>query len=178
MAYYEYQLSADLKGYYLWFEYDRELVEAIKQVPSSARRWDAEEKVWFVDTGWFTDAMRFLDHAINCDQGTTGHRGRERSTKQQTQGGPTTHGSRQRHRSGAAWNEAKKDPFAAGGRSQKPKSCFEKLHLQEDVPIPVLTAAFRALIKLHHPDVGGDPKRMVEVNVAYEEALKIKKREE
>jgi curved DNA-binding protein CbpA len=35
----------------------------------------------------------------------------------------------------------------------------------------VIRAAYKALAMLYHPDLGGDPERMVELNQAYETLL-------
>lgn len=44
-----------------------------------------------------------------------------------------------------------------------------KLYLLPTAPLEVVRAAHRALASLHHPDVGGDPERMIEINAAYDE---------
>lgn len=38
-----------------------------------------------------------------------------------------------------------------------------------NAPPEVIRAAHRALASLHHPDVGGDPVRMAEINDAYDQ---------
>lgn len=46
---------------------------------------------------------------------------------------------------------------------------YAKLYLLPTAPLEVVRAAHRALASLHHPDVGGDPERMIEINAAYDE---------
>jgi len=167
MAYYEYAVTHDGKGCHIWFEYDPDLVQAIKQVPSNFRKWDGGDKVWYVDIDWFKDACRFLDSAVNNDLGTKGHHGRERTQKDQQQ---------KRRDPSQEWDDWKRNPFK--GTGAKTKTCWEQLHLTEDAPLDLVKAAYRILSKIHHPDVGGDHKRMVEVNLAYKQAITIKQQEQ
>lgn len=41
------------------------------------------------------------------------------------------------------------------------------LHVTDDAPLEVVAAAYRALVKIHHPDVGGDRERFEEIDKAY-----------
>jgi len=44
------------------------------------------------------------------------------------------------------------------------------LHVQPDAPLEVVEAAYRALSKIYHPDLGGDAEKMRELNEAVKEA--------
>jgi len=46
-----------------------------------------------------------------------------------------------------------------------------KLFLLEGAPIELVQAAYRIMAKKHHPDIGGDPLKMVEINAAYKELM-------
>lgn len=48
---------------------------------------------------------------------------------------------------------------------------FAVLGLLPSAPMEVCEAAYKALCKVHHPDTGGDPEKMKNINVAW---LKIK----
>ena len=75
----------------------------------------------------------------------------------------------QRHRCGAK-NEARewKRTTAWGVVPPlKQKSPHAQLFVTSDAPIEVIRAAYKALAMLYHPDYGGDPERMVELNRAY-----------
>lgn len=48
-----------------------------------------------------------------------------------------------------------------------PPSDYEVLFVTRNAPKEVIDAAYKALSKLYHPDRGGDPQRMVQLNVAY-----------
>jgi hypothetical protein len=43
------------------------------------------------------------------------------------------------------------------------------LYLLPNAPEPVIRAAYKALAKMNHPDIGGDPERMKLINWAYEQ---------
>ena len=46
---------------------------------------------------------------------------------------------------------------------------FATLHLLPSAPAAVVSAAYKALARLHHPDRGGDHNAMLRINRAYEE---------
>ena len=46
-----------------------------------------------------------------------------------------------------------------------------KLFLVQGAPIELIQAAYRVLAKKHHPDMGGDPEKMKQVNAAYKELM-------
>jgi hypothetical protein len=113
-----------------------------------------------VEGYWFVDACRFLDHVINRETGQTGKWGRERKLSGRTKE--------------AEYNEWKKNLF--GGRQARVNpvttdpvdKAFAELHLLRGAPLKVVEAAYRALAGIHHPDVGGDTRRMQDINLAYE----------
>lgn len=47
------------------------------------------------------------------------------------------------------------------------KDYFKILGVAPGAPPEVIKAAYRALMKIHHPDVGGDPRRAKEIEEAY-----------
>ncbi len=49
-----------------------------------------------------------------------------------------------------------------------PSSPYAALGLLNNAPIEVVEAAYRALAKKYHPDLGGDETRMKRINLAYE----------
>lgn len=49
-----------------------------------------------------------------------------------------------------------------------PGSPHATLYVTTNAPIEVIRAAHRALAAIHHPDVGGDHRRMSDINTAYE----------
>lgn len=60
----------------------------------------------------------------------------------------------------------------SGSVPEPVRAAFATLHLLPSAPVPVIRAAYRALVRSAHPDVqGGDGQRMREINLAYEQAL-------
>lgn len=59
-------------------------------------------------------------------------------------------------------------PPPAGWVPEKP--WWEILGVESDWPLPAIEAIYKTKAKLEHPDRGGDPKRMNELNRAVEEA--------
>lgn len=51
---------------------------------------------------------------------------------------------------------------------------FSVLFVTEDAPIEVVKAAYKALVQVHHPDVGGSTAAMTELNQAYEKILNMR----
>ncbi|MDO8616080.1 MAG: J domain-containing protein [Dehalococcoidia bacterium] len=47
-------------------------------------------------------------------------------------------------------------------------TAWDTLHLQPTAPPELVTAAYRTLAKLHHPDRGGSTERMRDLNLAFE----------
>jgi hypothetical protein len=62
--------------------------------------------------------------------------------------------------------------FAAlPARSEPAKAWHEVLGVVPHAPTATIRAAYRELARKHHPDVGGDPARMGELNAAYRAAM-------
>lgn len=51
---------------------------------------------------------------------------------------------------------------------------FARLYVTDDAPLDVVHAAYRALAKMHHPDVGGSTAKFQEVDLAYRQILKLR----
>jgi hypothetical protein len=47
------------------------------------------------------------------------------------------------------------------------RNYYRLLHIQADAPVEVIKASYRALMKLHHPDHGGEHANAVLINEAY-----------
>jgi len=167
MAIYEYAQTADGQGYNIWFHYDPDLVQAIKQIPHTARRWESEEKVWYVDRNWFNDACRYLDHIIRRNTGRTSDFGRERKPEERQE----QRQERKSSNSDKTWNDWNRNMWGSSDSTSRPKTHFDTLHLLPDAPLPVIKAAYGALAKIHHPDCGGSEERMKQINLAYEKAV-------
>lgn len=57
--------------------------------------------------------------------------------------------------------------------SQAFPRCFAVLGLIPPVDVPTIKTRFRNLSLVHHPDKGGDARRFIEIQSAYEQALQM-----
>lgn len=67
------------------------------------------------------------------------------------------------------------EPISPFHRRMDAESAYAALYLTPDAPPEMVQAAWRALAKIHHPDVGGEAAAMARINDAYrflQEALK------
>lgn len=67
-----------------------------------------------------------------------------------------------------ARQHADQPPRSQGGVRKTPHAV---LYVTEDAPAAVVQAAYRALARIHHPDVGGDAEAMKTINAAYERIM-------
>lgn len=126
---------------YLTFKYNQDVVDDLKwNLPSYARRWNPEERAWMVTEDRYDDAIHILkDHDYIVHHRRQYDRGRQRK------------------------QEAPPPP----PRERPQSSAHRVLYVSADAPPEVIRAAYRALSKLHHPDIGGDEEKMKEVNEAW-----------
>ena len=61
-----------------------------------------------------------------------------------------------------------------GDRSGTPSGPYTVLHLASNAPLEVCEAAYKALVRKHHPDLGGDTATMQRLNQAIEQIRKEK----
>lgn len=66
------------------------------------------------------------------------------------------------------WRGREPDP-GPGPDLERVYDPYRVLHLLPTAPLSVVQAAYRAMAKLHHTDVGGTEARMQEINKAYED---------
>ena len=59
-------------------------------------------------------------------------------------------------------------------RADLPRGPYAVLHVANDAPLEVCEAAYKALTKKHHPDLGGDTATMQRLNTAIEQIRKEK----
>ncbi len=119
---------------------DPEVYEEIRRlVPADRLDYDPLRKVWRIRGVYWLSLKRALE-----DLG---------------------YGRVREHQSRAAYEQS--NPEAAGATlAVHSHEAFETLFLLPGAPDSVVEAAYRALAKIYHPDMGGDPKRMMELNEA------------
>lgn len=54
------------------------------------------------------------------------------------------------------------------------QTAYQVLHLQESAPLEVVKAAYKALAHIHHPDKGGETEMFTQINEAYEKICEEK----
>jgi len=122
-----------------------DLVDALKrEIPWRARRWDADLKCWTVDVGWAGVARSLAVLYAGAVVGAVTQEEAER-----------------RARAAASRAPAAVDADA------------DALGVAPSAPVEVIQAAYRALARLHHPDLVGEAStaRMQAINAAYERLM-------
>jgi len=74
---------------------------------------------------------------------------------------------------GMAGSGGPADLLAALGRVQE-ATPYRVLGLDPSAPDDVVRLVYRHLARQHHPDRGGDPARMAEINRAYQQIAKMR----
>jgi hypothetical protein len=128
------------------FAYNPAAVDAIKTLPRQSRHWDGDEKTWFVDREYLDDLIELFESlGMTC---ANVH--------------PPPHSRYQTPPPGSPFN-------SSGNGSAKH---WDTLWLKPGAPPEVVDAAYKALIRKHHPDAGGDATLATVINVAYHELRK------
>lgn len=183
-------LRAQEGGYWIRFPYDPDLIERIKRLPSHARRWNPDMSAWWVDDAWFEVAKRLLNETATFSDHTRCRNGWRPDTEEEYECWRQDEENRDRKREEQRqreqqersdqkrweWEDWKRRMWGDLGHSSRYRAnldCFVKLYLLPSAPPKMITAAWKALSLLHHPDVGGSTEEMKEINLAYEEGLKI-----
>lgn len=132
-------------GVWLRFAYsdDAAVFEAgktvIKDLPRTWRRWDPQEKAW-----WLSESgLRTLARDVPCVAAPLAHYDERRQTQEREE----------------AARRPAEPPLTIA-------DAFAVLHLRSDAPIELVQGARRVLSRLHHPDLGGDLAAMKRINVA------------
>lgn len=134
-------------GLYLYTStpYDPDFVEALKlDIPSSGRRWLADDKLWRVEKLFEFRLLSLLKEFFDTV---------ERVPLSEL--------------SGAASGRSGYRPGANGGADSL-RQDYATLHLLPSAPAEVVKAVYRTLAKLKHPDAGGTTADMQHINAAYE----------
>ena len=177
-------------GHWIRFQYDPVLVERIKRLPTHTRSWNPEMGAWWVDAAWFEVAKRLLTETATSDDHRRCRNGWrpdaaeefEQWVRDEEEVGQKREDQRRREQQERAeqkrqeWEDWKRRMWGDQGPRNQHRAnpdCFAKLYLLPSAPPSVVTAVWKALARLHHPDVGGSNDRMKEINLAYEEALQI-----
>lgn len=114
------------------------------------RHWRPDLKMWWVDEYWIRTAVGIAER--HYDTVHFRKRAKQNSKKQQ---------SRTKQESGYRRRTTTNN-----------KNAWEQLWLHPGAPQEVIKAAYRAMARLNHPDLGGDNEIMQQINAAYERLKK------
>ena len=148
-------------GFYkLQHSYSRRFVDFIRLgiKPISCRQFDPQTQTWSVHSSKLahviSGGLRYFDHVDWSEVPNYLREEIDKILKDWKKGN-----SRHKFNACKIDTAVKKDPFLS-------------LFLIENAPWEVVKAAYKALAQMHHPDVGGDPKKFMEIQEAYEELKK------
>jgi DnaJ domain len=139
----EYEVAVKIKA--LFSDTFHELITSLKsRIPFTHRNYDGQLKVWMVQK---CDAFdEWLEYAEREHGANVTIHGQEEKKSEQRSNRKT-------------------------GRNEEADP-FNTLHLLPSAPVEVIKAAYKALALIHHPDKGGDLRRMQAINIAYEQLIK------
>ncbi len=144
-------------------------------IPANARVYDRLSKCWIIlaqavvelESYLSTMTARFCADVVASAEAESNAHEEYNERRQKKQSAPDDeHGQQQQRES----------PF---DRRQKMtlQRAYATLFITANAPAEVIQGAYRALAKLHHPDLGGDGKTMRTINHAYEVLMDELKRQ-
>jgi hypothetical protein len=172
--------------------------ELKRRIPKHARGWDGDERCWRVNTYWFGNAQALLpehfpdlerfytDRAIRMCEQLAHEDEREAESdiddepeeeappkKQQKPRKSSRYTSKRKVRDEPEEEEAPPKKRKSNSKTNdEPKSkdakAYSVLGVSPDAPDEVVKAAHKALARTHHTDLGGDEKKMKQINEAFE----------
>jgi hypothetical protein len=147
-----------LHGAYFYTPYNANFVAELKAlVPSDLRMWEGNEKRWYVFESFVKQVIDLAQEYwpdIDTDYYHEPAYGSGRGSQNQRQD----------------TNQGQQATWTSNGSTD-----HDALYVKPNAPKEVITAAYKALAKLYHPDTGGDATRMQTVNMAYERLKKAGK---
>lgn len=168
-------LEAKQGGYWLRFDYDQNVVAELKKLPWWTRKWNPGMKAWWIHPNWLNEAKSVVERRAGAmDFVYWASANIDDDEHYQDVSDYNTFDD--------FVNDKKREPEPPPPPPEKdPKpTCFEKLYMDPGIPLDVAKAFYGTLAKLSHPDTTSDPtekqhrhSRMVEVNLAWEQAEKI-----
>lgn len=139
--------------------YNRNFVEDLKAVVDwKMRKWDPDHKVWIVRSAIFNRVHELLDDHYPYEDLYVSPDAQKEIQKGYKQ-------------SVDYFQDGYLPPGISAGGSTGP---YATLFVADNAPDCVVTAAHKALARMHHPDVGGDRDAMAAVNAAMDEIKKLR----
>jgi hypothetical protein len=177
------------RGYYLHSEYNPDFVDEFKEaIHWGERKWIPERKLWWVDKLAFEQAKRVCEKygpvRIRTDEPDDPERERQEEERRQRadeerrqrDAESRRRAEEQERQRRERQRQHQRDWWSGTTSGSHVADPYATLHLRQDAPWPVVRAAYRALVALHHPSSGHegerDEERMKAVNLAYEAVCK------
>src|SRR6266498_2981910 len=180
-------------NYALFSPYSADFVEDLKSTLEWWERfWNSAEKAWIIDRSAFKRAAEVCSrHGKVIFRGNVPDNP-ERQRQEEAQARARVADWEQKKRERDAWERQQRERQEREQREQRESDQRERarqqaarptngsgcpyrtLHLQLDAPIELVRAAYRALALIHHPDRGGDTRRMQEINSAFDQIKRLK----
>jgi hypothetical protein len=130
---------------YISTPYHAEFITDLKYaVPSYARRWDKEKRLWSVGASHYQSVVRLLNKHF---------------------GGYTKVDPADM---GVAFGESRQRQSQSSSKMPELADAYATLYLIPNTPLEIVTAIYKYLAKKNHPDMGGDTATMQRINVAYD----------
>jgi len=169
-------LSTDRTNFKIWTPSYSESFRAglIESIPKSFRQWDRDEKCWRVEGSWLGNAQLLIDKCYPGHQVEYSSRAAQETEKialeqsQKDERQASKRRNRKRSRRTTAYMDD--EPFCKTGQSP-----YDILGVLPNAPDDVIKAAYKALMKTHHPDKGGSEGKVKELSAAYEDISKERK---
>ena len=141
----------------LFSPYDKDFVNDLKKIGDrSMRKWDPDNKAWIIRTAIFEDVHQLLDDYFPHEEWAVADDAKDAIQM-------VYH--KQVNPGGAQATSAPVGPPTSYGP-------YATLYVNDSAPDAVVKAAYKALSRMYHPDLGGDPKAMGTVNAAFEDIKK------
>lgn len=144
--------------------YDAGWVMCIKElIPPRDRAFSRDNSIWSFDSRWYGAVKTVTEHFFGSSYiDSTGGVAEPQmnSWKEKWESIKATDFKRA---------EREKDKSPPKAYSNRVDEAYATLYVTTAAPTEVVTASFRVLSKLHHPDNGGDTEVMARINAAYQE---------
>jgi len=184
-------LSQNRRNFKIWTPYNEKYKkELMTAIPKNFRAWDRSEKCWRVHIDWIGNAQhllleyfpdyerRYSSRALTMCETIAEQQEEEEMKKSRKKQGHQRNKKKQKQRK---QREGKTFSFYGYEEYEEyededdrftDEDPYEILGVQDTASDTVIKTVFKALIREHHADIGGNPAEMARLNAAYEEICK------
>lgn len=137
--------------------YSDEFKFSMNALPKHLRHWEKPKNAWIVKVAVFDQVHELLDEIFPGEKWAVSEAAQDAIQREYKQGVDSRS------------SEPPKDPGPP--TSYGP---YAALYVNSAAPNCVINAAYKALARMHHPDLGGDNRVMGVINAAYEELKRLR----